>query len=56
MIFNRSSEQCLEQLLSGEKDLDYSEAVSQFNAEIARLEAAQAAFAKISQLSLFEYI
>ena len=46
----------LEQLLSGEKDLDYSEAVTQFNAEIARLEAAQAAFAKISQLSLFEYI
>ena len=42
----------LEQLLSGEKDLDYSEAVTQFNAEIARLEAAQAAFAKISQLSL----
>ncbi len=46
----------LEQLLSSEKDLDYSEAVTQFNAEIARLEAAQAAFAKISQLSLFEYI
>ena len=46
----------LEQLLSTEKDVDYSEVVTQFNAEIARLEAAQAAFAKISQLSLFAYI
>ena len=53
---NLDSRLRLEQLLSSEKDLDYSEAVTQFNAEIARLEAAQAAFAKISQLSLFEYI
>ncbi len=53
---NLDSRLRLEQLLSSEKDLDYSEAVTRFNAEIARLEAAQAAFAKISQLSLFEYI
>ena len=46
----------LEQLLSSEKDLDYSEAVTQFNAEIARLEAAQAAFAIFSQRSLFDFI
>ena len=46
----------IDELLSTEKDLDYAKAVTQFNAEIVRLEATQASFAKISQLSLFEYL
>ena len=44
------------QLLSTEEDLDYSKAVTQFNAEMVRLEATQASFARVAQLSLFEYI
>jgi len=46
----------LDQLLSGEEDLDYAKAVTQFNAEMVRLEATQASFAKVAQLSLFQYI
>ncbi len=46
----------LDQLLSGEEDLDYAKAVTQFNAEMVRLEATQASFAKVAQLSLFQFI
>ena len=46
----------VDQLLSTEEDLDYSKAVTQFNAEMVRLEATQASFARVAQLSLFEYI
>mgnify|MGYP001422174475 CR=1 FL=1 len=46
----------IDELLSIERDLDYAKAVTQFNAEMVRLEATQASFAKIAQLSLFEYI
>ena len=46
----------IDQLLSGEKDLDYAQAVTKFNQEMVRLEATQASFAKVAQLSLFEYI
>ena len=46
----------VDQLLSSEEDLDYSKAVTQFNAEMVRLEATQASFARVAQLSLFEYI
>ena len=46
----------INELLSMERDLDYAKAVTQFNAEIVRLEATQASFAKIAQLSLFEYL
>lgn len=53
---NLDSEVRLEQFKSSEVDVDFAEAVSRFNAELARLEAAQASFAKLSQLSLFEYI
>ena len=43
-------------LLSNAQDLDYATAVTKLSAEILSLEAAQASFAKISQLSLFNYI
>ena len=46
----------LEVLLSGEEDLDYSEALTRFNEELTRLEATQATFAKVARLTLFEYL
>ncbi len=45
-----------ETLLSAEESLDYTVAITELSAEILSLEAAQASFAKISQLSLFNYI
>jgi flagellar hook-associated protein 3 FlgL len=38
------------------EDLDYTEAISRMNKDQLALEAAQSSFAKISQLSLFQYI
>ena len=46
----------VDQMLSNEEDLDYAKAVTQFNAEMIRLEATQASFAKVAQLSLFQFI
>lgn len=43
-------------LLSGVEDLDYAKAVTALSAEMLSLEAAQSSFAKISQLSLFNYM
>ncbi len=45
-----------EALISNAEDLDYSTAVTELSAEMLALEAAQSSFAKISQLSLFDYI
>jgi flagellar hook-associated protein 3 FlgL len=42
--------------LSQIEDLDYAEAVSRMNKEMLGLEAAMGSFAKISGLSLFDYI
>ena len=53
---NLDNEVRLKQFKSSEVDVDFAEAVSRFNAELARLEAAQASFAQLSRLSLFEYI
>ena len=53
---NLNAEVRLKQLKSTEVDVDFAEVVSRFNAELARLEASQAAFAKLSRLSLFEYL
>ena len=53
---NLNAEVRLKQLKSAEVDVDFAEVVSRFNAELARLEASQAAFAKLSRLSLFEYL
>jgi flagellar hook-associated protein 3 FlgL len=38
------------------EDLDYTEAITRMNKDQLALEAAQSSFAKISKLSLFNYI
>ena len=50
------TKQRYQNLLSNAEDLDYATAVTKLSAQILSLEAAQASFAKISQLSLFDYI
>lgn len=42
--------------LSSIEDLDYTEAITQMTKDTMALQAAQSSFAKISQLSLFDYI
>lgn len=42
--------------LTGEEDLDYATAITKLQAKMLSLEAAQSSFAKISQLSLFDYL
>lgn len=46
----------LQQLLSDLRDVDYAEAIGRLNQEYAGLQAAQAAYTKIAQLSLFDYL
>lgn len=46
----------LQDLLSELRDVDYAEAISRLNQEYAGLQAAQQAYTKISQLSLFDYL
>tara|TARA_B100000886_G_scaffold339748_1_gene306155 strand:+ start:2549 stop:3751 length:1203 start_codon:yes stop_codon:yes gene_type:complete len=53
---NLNAEIRLKQLKSSEVDVDFAEVVSRFNAELSRLEASQAAFGKLTRLSLFEYL
>jgi len=38
------------------RDIDYAEAISRMNQQLTGLQAAQAAYARISQLSLFDYL
>ena len=45
-----------QEMLSNAEDLDYATAVTKLSAELLSLEAAQASFAKISQLNLFNYL
>lgn len=45
-----------QQLLSNAEDLDYAAAITQLTSEMMSLEAGQSSFAKISQMSLFDYI
>jgi flagellar hook-associated protein 3 FlgL len=42
--------------LSGLKDLDYAEAISRLNQQMVGLQAAQASYTRIGQLSLFDYL
>lgn len=42
--------------LSSLRDVDYAEAVSRMNQQLAGLQAAQQSYAKVSQLSLFNYL
>jgi flagellar hook-associated protein 3 FlgL len=46
----------LESTLSDLRDLDYAEAVSRLTLQKTGLEAAQAAFSRLAQLSLFDYL
>jgi len=46
----------LKSTLSSIEDLDYTEAITRMNKEMMALQAAMGSFAKISGLSLFEYI
>jgi flagellar hook-associated protein 3 FlgL len=46
----------LEDNRSDEKDLDYAEAVSRFQQQLAALQASQQSFLKIQDLSLFKYL
>jgi flagellar hook-associated protein 3 FlgL len=46
----------LETVLSATQDLDYSEAISRFNLQLTSLQAAQQAYMKTSELSLFRYL
>lgn len=46
----------MQALLSSAEDLDYAEAIAQMNKEMLSLEAAQGSFARIAQLSLFNYL
>jgi len=46
----------LQSLLADLRDTDYAEAISRLNQQYTGLQAAQAAYTKISQLSLFDYL
>lgn len=46
----------LKTTLSSIEDLDYAAAITKMNQQMMSLEAAQSSFAKVSQLSLFNYI
>ena len=46
----------LDELLSREADLDYATAVTELTQESVALQALQASFMKLSQLSLFNFI
>jgi flagellar hook-associated protein 3 FlgL len=46
----------LKTTLSSIEDLDYASAITKMNQQMLSLEAAQASFAKVSQLNLFNFI
>ena len=46
----------LQSLISDIRDVDYASAISQLNQQYTSLQAAQAAYSKISQLSLFDFL
>ncbi len=46
----------LETVLSDTQDLDYADAISRFNQQLTSLQAAQQAFVKTSELSLFRFL
>jgi flagellar hook-associated protein 3 FlgL len=54
--FRDSEEVDLQELISDIRDVDYASAISQLNQRYTSLQAAQAAYSKISQLSLFDYL
>ena len=46
----------MQTLLSATQDLDFTEAISRFNLQTVSLQAAQQAFAKVQDLSLFKFL
>jgi flagellar hook-associated protein 3 FlgL len=46
----------LQSLLSDLRDVDYAQAISKLNQEYAGLQAAQAAYTRIAQMSLFDFL
>jgi len=42
--------------LSEMQDLDYAEAISRMNQQMVSLQAAQAAYTRLGQMSLFDYL
>lgn len=52
---NASFSVAVEQVRSTLEDLDYAEAISRFNQQLAALQASQQSFLKIQGLSLFDY-
>jgi len=46
----------LQALISDIRDVDYASAISKLNQQYTGLQAAQAAYSKIAQLSLFDYL
>ena len=42
--------------LSDLRDLDYAEAISRMNQQMTGLQAAQAAYTRIGQMSLFDFL
>jgi flagellar hook-associated protein 3 FlgL len=46
----------LQSLMSDLRDVDYASAISQLNQQYTSLQAAQAAYSKFAQLSLFDYL
>jgi flagellar hook-associated protein 3 FlgL len=54
--FRASEEVDLQALLSDIRDVDYASAISKLNQQYTSLQAAQAAYSKIGQLSLFDYL
>lgn len=46
----------LQSLLSDLRDVDYASAISKLNQQFAGLQAAQAAYTRIAQMSLFDYL
>jgi flagellar hook-associated protein 3 FlgL len=54
--FRDSEEVDLQELISDLRDVDYASAISQLNQQYSGLQAAQAAYSKFAQLSLFDYL
>jgi flagellar hook-associated protein 3 FlgL len=54
--FRESEEVDLQELISGIRDVDYASAISKLNQQYTSLQAAQATYSKIAQLSLFDYL
>ena len=46
----------LQRVTSELRDVDYAEAITRMNQQLVGLQAAQASYSKISQLSLFDYL